>query len=570
MGKSTFILIAIVFLATILRLYQLGKVPISLEWDEVALGYDAYSILKTGRDQYGQFFPLTFRSLDDYKPPIYEYLTVPSLVLFGLNDFSVRLPSAISGILSVIATYWLVKTLFSLSSTSQRLKHHKLNLTPSKVSVMSLLVAFLLAVSPWHLQFSRAAFEVNISVLITILAVVTFIKGLRKPKLFLVSAFLFGLNLFSYHSARVVGPLLMISLFLLFNRYLPKRRYFFTFFLIFGFFFLNFIPILLSPEAQIRFKATNIFDPGARYLDEKDLPKEFLERRLQDKQAGFELAGRIFHNQRLIYTDYDTLLKAFKNYLSNFGFEYLFIRGDSPLHHTPGFGLLYIVELPFLIIGLVLLIKNLNRYSLLLLFWLFIAVLPNAVTREAPHAIRTLLILPIYQVIIALGLVKVVSLTRKETRWLYLLTMTVIGLLFVVNISYYLHQYYVHTNFDLSKYWMYGRKEAVEFTEQIKRNYDKVLVSLNVDMPHIFWLYYTKYPPEKYLSEGGTVSGGFADERNKFDQYEFRNFDYNTLPQNQRLLLVSTPEDFPPDAKILKTIYYLDGSEALKIAENRR
>ncbi|MCJ7740923.1 hypothetical protein MUP32_06475, partial [Candidatus Microgenomates bacterium] len=121
-----------------------------------------------------------------------------------------------------------------------------------------------------------------------------------------------------------------------------------------------------------------------------------------------------------------------------------------------------------------------------------------------------------------------------------------------------------------SKYWLYGRKDAAIYTESVKENYDKVLVSLKVDMPYIFWLFYTKYPPKKNLSEGGIVSGGFADERNHFDKYEFRNFDYKSLTESpQKLLLVGTPKDFPPDARILKTIYYLDGSVALIIAENR-
>ena len=111
--KRVFIyLVLIVLLSSVFRLYQLGKTPNALEWDEVALGYDAYSILKTGRDQFGKFMPVTFRSLDDYKPPIYEYATVPSVAIFGLTPFAVRLPSALSGIGMVFVLFFFSKLIF--------------------------------------------------------------------------------------------------------------------------------------------------------------------------------------------------------------------------------------------------------------------------------------------------------------------------------------------------------------------------------------------------------------------------------------------------------------------------
>src|SRR3989338_344065 len=94
MPKFNWILIPVILLAAVLRFYQLGQNPPSLDWDETAHGYNAYSILKTGRDEYGYKFPLYFRSFDDYKPPIYTYLVVPAVAIFGLNDFAVRFPSA--------------------------------------------------------------------------------------------------------------------------------------------------------------------------------------------------------------------------------------------------------------------------------------------------------------------------------------------------------------------------------------------------------------------------------------------------------------------------------------------
>lgn len=557
-------LFLIIVAAVFVRLFYLGRTPLALEWDEVALGYDAYSILNTGKDQFGQILPFTFRSLDDYKPPLYVYATVPSILTFGLNEFSTRLPSALFGIGSVFLTYILSLIIFS---NIKNTKTHAI-----KIALTS---AFLLSISPWHLQFSRAAFEANISVFITITAATFFLIGLRNPKFFLLAAAFFGLDLFAYHSTRVVAPLLMTGLFILFSKHLPARKYNLSFALIFFIFFLIFIPILTSKDAQIRFKATNIFTPGVRYTYEKDLGKVFLKERIKDAEAGFTLAGKIFHNQRLVFLDYETLVKAFKNYISNFGFEYLFIKGDAPLHHAPKMGLLYIVELPFILIGIYSLWKKgFNRYSLIIPLWIILSPIPNAVTREAPNAIRTELILPMYQILTAYGLVVSVRLIKRQVVWVYL--SLIIGLvgLFILNISSYLHQYYVHTNYDLAKNWMYGRKEAAKLTEELKEKYDKIIISPRLESPHIFWLFYLKYDPAKYLKEGGTISGGFAEDRNKFDKYEFRYFDYHNLPKDQKLLLVGTskgPEfDFPGDANIINTIYNPDGTVAIEFAENKK
>lgn len=563
MKSKTLLYFLVILLAAVLRFYQLGMTPIALEWDEVAIGYDAYSLLHTGKDQFGQLSPLTFRSLDDYKPPIYEYLTIIPVALFGLNEFSVRFPSALFGTIAVLFTVLLGKELAALMPRIRRFS-----------STIGLLSGFLLAISPWHLQFSRAAFEVNISVGITIAAVWTFLVGLRKPRLFLLSAVLFGIDLFSYHSTRVVTPLLMFSLFVLLHRHLPRAKVLFGYGLIYAAFFAAVLPILLSKEAQIRFTATNIFNPGTRYLDEKDLPKQFLEQRYQDALAGHELAGRIFHNHRFIYLDYETVKKAFGKYIAHFGFEYLFIRGDAPLHHAPKFGLMYMWELPFLLAGAAYLLKHLNRYSLIIFSWMLIAPIPVAVTREAPHAVRSELLLPMFQLITAIGLWRAFRLFADESKvlvWLFF-----IGAIpfFSANMAYYLHQYYVHTNYELSNKWLYGRKEAVAYTESVKDQYDRILVSPRLEMPYAFWLFYTRYPPETYLAEGGTISGGFADERNRFDKYEFRLFNNDILSRDEDILLVARasgiPNDLPGDVEILHTIYYLDGTPGIIIARNRR
>ncbi len=137
----------IVILAAGLRLIGLDKYPAGFTPDEAAFGYNAYSLLKTGHDEWGiPFWQLPFtnlRSFGDYKMPLYAFLTVPSVTLFGLNEIAVRLPNAILGILAVVVIYLFGRKLTGNKNTAQ-------------------IAALMLAISPWHMPLSRGAFEANL------------------------------------------------------------------------------------------------------------------------------------------------------------------------------------------------------------------------------------------------------------------------------------------------------------------------------------------------------------------------------------------------------------------------
>src|SRR3989344_8303389 len=153
------ILLLIIFLSFVLRFYKLGEVPASINWDEASNGYNAYSILETGRDEYGNFLPLYNRSFDDYKPPMYMYLNVLTVKIFGLNDFALRLPSAVLGTLIVPLMYFLVRRLL-------------------RRETIALFSAGLVATSPWTLHFSRVGFESNVGLFFGLLAITLLIHAL--------------------------------------------------------------------------------------------------------------------------------------------------------------------------------------------------------------------------------------------------------------------------------------------------------------------------------------------------------------------------------------------------------
>lgn len=547
--------IFIVALAAFLRLYKLGAVPASPDWDEAALGYNAYSILKTGRDEYGTPFPLSIRSFDDYKPPLYVYLTVPSVALFGLSTWSVRLPSAIFGILAVIGTYFLVKELFGyglrVTGYGKEPTRHSSLVT---FDYLPLLSSLLLAISPWHLQFSRVAFEANIGVALNIWAVYFFLRGLRSAASFGVSAFLFALSLYAYHSERLFAPLLIVILVITFRKtiFVEKKRIITA--VIVG--ILTVIPLLaslLNPTALTRLQGTSVL------ADQTGLLMRSVAKQEDDVRRDDQL-GKLFDNRRIVWIS--TLADG---YLSHFSMRWLFLDGDNPRHHAPDMGLLYIVELPFFLWGVYRIFKKGGEVRTILFSWLCIAPIAASVTTELPHSIRTLVFLPSFQIFIAVGIVSVLSKIKNEkSKMLFPISCLLLSAFFIFNIGYYLHMYYAHMDKEYSSYWQYGYEEAVKYAEEHKSEYQKIVVSTKLEQPHMFFLFFSKFDPKKYLALGGTKSGGFR-ERNQFDIYEFRSINWSEEKRDGTILYIGSPSEMPHGN--VRNIRFLDGTPAIEIAD---
>src|SRR4030066_322174 len=167
-SRINIILLLIIILSAVLRLWNLNKIPPGLTPDEAALGYNAYSILKTGRDEYGKILPVIFKSFGDFKPGFYIYLTVPFVASLGLNEFAVRLPSALAGILGVWLIFLIVKEIN--------------NLEKIKIKNLEIISALMLALNPWHIHFSRGAWEINVSLTLTLAGILFFLKSFKNIK----------------------------------------------------------------------------------------------------------------------------------------------------------------------------------------------------------------------------------------------------------------------------------------------------------------------------------------------------------------------------------------------------
>lgn len=550
--KSWFIkhsaILFILGIAVFVRFWQLGSVPPSPDWDEAALGYNAYSILKTGRDEYGTKLPLSLRSFDDYKPPLYMYLTVPAVALFGLSTWSVRLPAATVGVLAVAGVYFLVLELLAGVRWGGKLADASRNRT------IALFASLFLAISPWHIQFSRIAFEANIGVAINIWAVTLFLRFVRRGKGLWTSGVLFGLGLYAYHSERLFLPLLVLILSGVFRRELLAHRRNAVLFVIAGVLtVLPLIPVFLSPTTLMRLRGTSSL------ADQTGLLRRSVAKLEYDVNRG-DLVGVLLENRRIVWG-----ITILSGYLSHFSPKWLFLTGDNARHHAPDMGMLYLWELPFLLWGMFRVAKAGGSLAWILWGWLFVAPVAAAPTTELPHGIRTLVFLPTFQIFTAFGIeraIRIFVLGKKNP--VYLLTFAVVSLFILGNITYYSHMYFGHTNHEYSKYWQYGYREAVEYAAAVRDRYKKIVVSTSLEQPHMFFLFFLRWDPVKYLAEGGTASGGFKEVKNKFDIYEFRPIDWDNEVKDGSVLYIGTPLEIP---KAQKTIDYLDETEAIRIAD---
>lgn len=508
MKRLLFTLILVVGLT--LRFYRLGAVPPSLDWDEASLGWNGYSLVKTGSDEYGKAWPVSLRSFNDYKPPLYGYAVALVTAAFGLSEWSVRLPSALAGMALVLFSYFLAKALF--------------------VSQKAALAAMLLtAVSPWSIQFSRVAFEANLATGLFCAGATTLVFFLRRKSfpLLLTSFVLLVFSMYSYHSPRLVVPVFLAAVGFWYKTvFIQKAKE--TLLALFV------VVILLYPLLRNTFhtgslvarfqnvSAFAVFNPG--------------------EPATFWELGR-------------TLIR---NYSSHFNFDFLFLTSDgNPRHHAPDIGLVLLFEAPFLAAGFYQLIKWRSFGLPLFVIWFLVAPLASSVAADAPHAVRSLLFLPTFSVIAAYGVVTVA--VKKASR----VVVFGVALAFLANVFYFVHQYFVHLPREFASGWQYGYKEVVEKVREREDEYERIYVTTVYGQPYIYFLFYGRIDP--VVKNNGLFHHGV-------DKYIFSDYSESlgkeVAGDKVKALYVFDPKGRERPKKIIDEVDFPSGQAAFGLGEN--
>ncbi len=466
--------ICVLLIGVIVRFYKLGDIPNSLDWDEVSQGYNAYSILTTGKDEFGISYPLTIRSFNDFKTPVYVYLTTIPVGIFGLSPFSVRLPSALFGYLSILLVYSLVYEIFRKERFAKR---------------VALISMFFFSVSPLSIQFSRTGFDANVGVFFVLLGTWLFIRYLAQEILWpiFIGVFFLGISVYTTHSEKIFAPLFFVCL-LFYGRKFFIRKKIALISLIVFFSFLN-IFWFLDQETKVRSK-------GVLFTSLMDQSLETSARQIIVDEKNNDRFNALLHNRRLVYVN-----KYIENYFSHFNLNSLFINGDNARHHAPGMGVLYLISLPFILLGIFFVIRKKTYSSFILFAWLFIAPVASSFAINAPNYQRSLIFLPSFHVFEALGWIYFLSIITKVKFSRFYIGF--ISILVVVNVFYYLHQYFLHTNSDFGKYWQYGYKEAINYVTTLATK-KRIFFANDVEQGYIFYLFYNNYDPGEYLSQNGS------------------------------------------------------------------
>jgi len=549
--KTKFWLLLILILAGFLRFYQLADYPVGFHIDEASLGYNAYSLLKTARDENGQFLPLHIDMFGDQRPSGYQFLDILPVAILGLSEFATRLPSAIFGALTPLAMFFLARLLLK----NQRRSGDQLGLV----------AAFLTAISPWHLVISRASAETIVALFLIILGAYFFLKSIKeKGTSFFWATFLWSVSLFFYHTSRVFIPMLGLAFSgCLFSHWWQKGRQFrLRLGLCLGLVILTALGLVFGSGAGSgRFQQVSILHfPEIRLVMEE----QFREDGVAEMPV---LAARFFHNKVVNYG-----LGYLKEYFRYFSPNYLFIEGGLPAWYlVPGMGLLLLVELPFLLIGLYGLVKK-GGWFLVPVIWLVLGPVIAGLTQDdAPNVQRSLVMLPGLILISTYGFWVVWEWGRKKLiRPVRILAVVGLALVLVLNFSYFCHQYFVHGRLHRPWYRFNGFKEVVLAVNELEADYDKVVVSKTQGGTYMHFLFFSPFDPRAYQELGSPRDNDFGG----FGKYVFVPQECPTqLPsgmvgEDEKVLYVasgvcSDPQFGDHQAKLIKRE---DGTVAFRIS----
>lgn len=539
--RKYYILILILILAAVLRFYDLPSNPPGLTWDEASLGYNAYSLLLTGRDEYGNLLPLNLKSFGDWKPALYAYLDIPFVATLGLNELAVRLPSAIFGLFGVLGVFLLTEQLFNKKS-------------------LSLLAAFFLAISPWHIQFSRPAFEANVALTFNIFAIYFFLKAMEKKKLLLISAVLFGLSLLTYQASKMSVPLVIATLMIIYWNSVKSSRFaVYSLMILIG--FLGVLAFTFFSGQTGRLATQNVFAYTRSAEQTEVISKE-------DGLSLDSLGFNILHGQ---WWEYARGLS--ERYLIYFSPKMLFIEGDySQRHRVPDLGALYYFSIILIPFGLVYLIRTKRKESKFLILWLLLSPLPAVFSRDLISILRALNMVVPLAILEAAGAWWLIKWLRGN--W----GITIIIVIIIINLIIFIDHYFIHAPFEYSKYWLYGYKQVYkELSKRDLPSYSKVVISDTYGQPYIYFLFYNKYSPEKFQKQAllnqptqdvGTVRS--------LDNIEFRHIYWPADRGEKNSLFVGSLEELPDqdvlpfeEFKVIKEINFLNGEKAFRVVETK-
>lgn len=502
-GILIFITVTLLF-----RVIGLEKSPLSVGFDEASLGYNAYSLLKTGNDEYGNPHPLSLRSFNDFKPALYAYLAIPFINTFDLNATSVRLPSAVMGTVSLIFFMLIFKKI-------------------SKSTLLtSLLVSLAISFLPWRIHFSRVAFEANISMAF-FTGVVWCLINFNKNTWYKIGAILFSvLSIYSYHSSRIAIPILLILALLnplsinlkrIIKEPLKSAKILWPLLVV----LILYIPLFLEYRSTLlltRFTQTNLFShyypfTPRELITAKNVWLNFAANPVY--YLGGLVSGHIFA------------------YLSPKNLSLLIYPGViKSAQAISGLGMLGFAGGIFFISGLIFVIKNFGRekYINIIFYWILAGIIPAIVTWEWYYPLRSLNIYPALDLIVGFGILIFIRTISRIKITVFRYSLLIFLLLFTGLTSFYvLANEYNYGAWDTNgEFQPGGFKESANLLNSLKNKYKTVYVDSSQGQSYELLWFYLKYPPQKVqkLASSRNKPGVEGPPDLNFDNFIYKKFNW--------------------------------------------
>lgn len=495
MNKKLFILVLIVVLGLLVRVLYITQIPPGLNRDEASIGYTAYSLLKTGNDEYGISYPLSFKSFGDWKLPFYIYLTIPFVKLFDLSDLAVRLPSVIFSVLTIIVCFFLAKKLFA----------------SEKIAFLS---SFFFALSPWSIHLGRNASESTVAVFFSSLGLLFFLYGEAAKIYLLPGAIFLAIPLYTYHGNHIFSLLFFVLLSVLFfKKYKSSVMFWFSIAI--------FAVLALLIYSQTLFLADKTKISGLSALGDQALVYEKITINRPQHNSTDQLISTLLHNKVLFMAQ-----TVAQNYLRSFSPEFLFITGGgNTQHNIPDFGNLYLWAAPFLLLGVIFLFFTKLDYKNLIVAWILIAPVAASITKDAPHTNRMASFLPVAEMIVAFGFLNFLNYFKSKGIFIRRVMMIFLPVLFLFNFLFWWDRYFIHFPLKRADKWGEGYSKLISYLNS-NNNFDasEIVMTRPDYSPYIYFLYYNKVDPLYYQNSAqryAETKEGFQHVAG-FGNYKFR------------------------------------------------
>jgi len=533
-------LISLFIIGSYFRLINLSTNPPSLFSDEADAQYQAFIYKQCHTDYFGNKFPIHFQSFADYRTPIF----IRTIAFFN----SARVSQAILGIFSLLLIFFILKHLFV------------------KNKIIWIYGLFISSCSFWLIHYSRTGFEVSQMLFFLFLFILFWLKFIKKPNLpyLLISFISLILSFYTYSTAKLFVILILPCLFLTWRKEILSLgiKKLSILAIICSFLVLPMITDTISGRSGYRFSYINIFsDPTIS--KEVDYQRYLDATTKYGQQIGLspDLSSKLIHNKVVLWSN-----KFINNYFQSFSTQFLFLKGDGNLRQGFGFlGYLFFTEIILIIFGLGLVLKKKDKFTTFMFFWLILAPIPYALTRDSAftHATRLIIILPALMYFSILGFNQISKLKYQKIF---------IFLIFFVNIcqlAYFWHYYNIHYPQISAKEWHYG----IDITlNKIKENYNnspKIFFSSNPEPILPFFLWNFKYQPtnnpcapakEIIWDNNDTFNALVAENKYYFGHFEWSQFKNSPHLNNENIFMISSKDKETIDSQNIRyeILYELD------------